>query len=257
MSPSAWKAPGDFFWGETMKAKGDGPKSNDADPMDLYWQISESLVSKHYLAEILHLIVTLTAQLMSTNICSLMLLDEKTGELRIAATQSLSDAYTKKANVKVGESVSGQVVQTGKAIAVIDVLTQPGYAHPDVARKEGLVSMLSVPMRIKDRMVGVINCYTKEPHAFSAAETRMLQAVANQAAVAIEHTRLQDENHAVKKALEERKLVDQAKALIMERDGIKETAAYHLLQKTSRDHRQSMAEVARSVIMVYQMKKQP
>ncbi len=231
--------------------------NKETEAMDLYWQISESLVSKQYLAEILHLIVTLTAQLMNTNICSLMLLDEKTGELRIAATQSLSEAYNKKANVKVGESVSGQVVKTGKSMSVLDVVKEAGYAFPNVAREEGLVSMLSVPLRVKDRIIGVVNCYTKEPHVFTSAETRMLQAVANQAAVAIEHTRLQDENHAVKKALEERKLVDQAKALIMEHDGVKETEAYHLLQKTSRDHRQSMAEVARSVIMVYQMKKLP
>lgn len=223
--------------------------------LDLFWRISESLVSKHYLEEILHLIVTLTAQVMKTKVCALMLLDEASGELRIAATQSLSEAYTKKANVKVGESVSGQVVKTGRSMSVMDVSKHPGFAFPDMARKEGLVSMLSVPMRIKDRMIGVINCYTKQPHSFTSSETRMLQAVANQAAVAIEHTRLQKENFAVKKALEDRKVIDQAKALLMERDGIKEPAAYALLQKTSRDHRQSMGDVARSVIMVYQMKK--
>ncbi len=226
-------------------------------PLDLFFKISESLVSKNYLQEILDLIVTLTAEVMGTKVCSLMLLDEKQSELKIVATQALSARYTKKGNVKVGESVSGTVVQTGKAIIVPDVMVHPNYGYPDVARKEGLVSMLSVPMRIKDRMIGVINCYTKQPHDFTELEVRMLQAVANQAAVAIEHTRLQDENFAVKKALEDRKVVELAKALLMEHEDMKEPDAFRMLQKTSRDNRTSMAEFARSVIMVYGMKKKP
>jgi signal transduction protein with GAF and PtsI domain len=237
-----------------MERQATGEPEDDGS-LELFWRISESLVSKSYLQEILHLIVTVTAQVMKTKICSLMLLDETTGELKIAATQSLSEAYTKKANVKIGESVSGQVVQTGKPILVADVTKHAGYAFPEMARKEGLVSLLSVPMRIKDRLIGVINCYTKQPHLFTPGETRMLQAVANQAAVAIEHTRLQEENVAVKQALEDRKVIDQAKAVLMERDGLKEAEAYKLIQKTSRDHRRTMAEVARSVIMVYEMKK--
>jgi len=192
---------------------------------------------------------------MQTKVCSLMLLDEKAGELKIAATQALSPAYTSKGNVKVGESVSGKVVQSGKPLAIPDVTSHPDYGYPDVAKTEGLVSMLSVPMRIKDRMIGVINCYTKQPHDFSEIEVRTLQVVANQAAVAIEHTRLQEENFAVKKALEDRKIVEQAKAILMEQQGMKEGEAYKLMQKTSRDNRTSMAEFSRSVIMVYGMKK--
>jgi signal transduction protein with GAF and PtsI domain len=243
-----------LYGGPEMSSENKRPVNGD-ETVDLFWKISESLVSKNYLQEILDLIVTVTAEVMQTKVCSLMLLDETAGELKIAATQALSAAYTSKGNVKVGESVSGNVVQSGKPMIVPDVTKHPSYGYPDVAKKEGLVSMLSVPMRIKDRMIGVINCYTKQPHAFTDLETRTLQVVANQAAVAIEHTRLQEENFAVKKALEDRKIIEQAKALIMEHEGLKEPDAYKVLQKTSRDNRTSMAEFARSVIMVYGMKK--
>jgi len=59
-----------------------------------------------------------------------------------------------------------------------------------LAKKEGLVSMLSVPMCIKDRVIGVINCYTSFPHSFSKSEQEILTTVANQAAICIDNSGL-------------------------------------------------------------------
>ena len=73
-------------------------------------RLSSSIVSSAYLQEILQLIVTMTAQMMNSKICSLMLLDEDKQELKIVATQSLSDDYRKKPPLKVGESVSGRAI---------------------------------------------------------------------------------------------------------------------------------------------------
>jgi GAF domain-containing protein len=223
--------------------------------IELFWHISQSLVSKRYLEEILQLIVTMTAEVMGSKICSLMLLDERKNELRIAATQALSPEYRNKAPVKVGESISGRAVTEKKPVTVPDVTKDKRYGFPDVARKEGIVSMLSVPMRTGDKVIGVINCYTKELHAFTDIETKVLQAVANQAAVAIENTTLREENVAVKQALEERRVIDQAKALLMEKDGLRENDAFQLIQSTSRDKRISMAEVANAILLIYPLRK--
>lgn len=223
--------------------------------IDLLYHISKSLVSKNYLNEILQLIVTMTASVMQSKICSLMLLDEEKQELSIAATQSLNPDYINKPSVKVGESISGKAVLEKKPITVLDVTKEKNYMFPEIAKKEGIVSMLSVPMFISDRVIGVINSYTTEPHQFTEIEIRMLQVVANQAAVAIENTKLRQENMEAKQALEERKLIDRAKSLLMEKDGLKESDAYKLLQKTSRDHRKSMAEVANAILLAYSLRK--
>jgi signal transduction protein with GAF and PtsI domain len=237
-------------------------ESNGAHPVpgdinkeiDLFWQISQSVVSRSYLSEILHLIVTVTAEVMRSKICSLMLLNSDKQELEIAATQALSPDYINKPNIKVGESVSGRAVKEGKPIAIADVTKEKGYQYPLIAAKEGVVSMISVPMFFGGRVIGVINSYQTKLHKFSEREIKLLQAVANQAAVAIENTKLREENAEVKQAFEERKLVDQAKALLMERDGLKEKDAYKLLQKTSRDRRKSMAEVANAIILAYSLR---
>src|SRR5207245_6830492 len=84
-------------------------------------------------------------------ICSIMLLDEDKGELVIKATQSRSHDYVKKPNLKVGESVAGRAVQEGQVLTILDVKEAPDYRFPDIAEREGLCSLICVPLRVKDR----------------------------------------------------------------------------------------------------------
>jgi GAF domain-containing protein len=60
----------------------------------------------------------------------------------------------------------------------------------DLAKKEGLCSLLSVSMVVRGKAVGVIKSYTYVPHVFTSEGVKLLQAIANQAAIAIEHTTL-------------------------------------------------------------------
>ena len=223
--------------------------------IELLWHISQSLVTKTYLHEILQLIVTMTAEVMNSKICSLMLLDPEKNELKIAATQALSADYLNKPAVKVGESISGRTVLEKKPITVADVTKDKLYGFPEIAKKEGIVSLLSVPMQIDGRVMGVINSYTNQVHTFTDLEIKILQAVANQAAVAIENMKLRQENLEVKQALKERKQIDQAKALLIEKDGLTEPEAHQLIQKTSRDQRRPMVEVANAILLAYPLRK--
>jgi len=214
-------------------------------------KISDTIVSGMYLDEILNLIVTVTAQMMGSRICSIMLFDEAKQQLTIKATQSLSEEYRKKPPLKVGQSVSGRVVKERKPITVLDVKREADYMYPEIAKREGLCSMLSVPMMVKDRITGVINTYTSEEHRFTDEEIKVLQSVANQAAVAIENTRLMEEVVATKEALETRKFVEKAKGILMKDLGITEEEAYRRLQRQSMDLRRTMREIAEAVILAY------
>ena len=82
-----------------------------------------------------------------------------------------------------------------RPIIVLDVSTERDYMYPDMAKKEGLCSLLSVPMMVRDKALGVINSYTSAPHVFTSEEVKLLQAIANQAVVAIEHTTLIEKSH--------------------------------------------------------------
>ncbi|MBI3620607.1 MAG: GAF and ANTAR domain-containing protein [Nitrospirae bacterium] len=217
--------------------------------VEMLSQVSQTIASNRYLEEILQLIVTMTAQVMGSAICAIMLVDDDRQQLSIKATQSLSDAYRNKPPLRIGESISGRAVKERRPLAVLDVTREPGYMYPDVARKEGLCSLLSVPMMMKDRVIGVINSYTSQPHPFAPEEIQVLSAVANQAAVAIEHTRLMERSLAMQEALESRKLVERAKGMLMRQRGISEELAFQLLQRQSMNSRKSMREVAEAVLL--------
>src|SRR5512139_1511293 len=104
----------------------------------------------------------------------------------------MSEEYLKERRLGLGEGVVGHVALHNQPLAILDVLKDPLYKEKELARREGLVSMLSIPMCIKNRVIGVINCYTSYPHPFSKTEEEMLMTVANQAAACIENAGLME-----------------------------------------------------------------
>jgi len=218
-------------------------------------RISKAIASDLYLEDILRLVVAVTAQVMGSNICSLMLIDEKKSELVIKATQSISEEYNKKPPLKIGEGIAGKVAKENKAIAVKDVTKEEEYKHKDIAKKEGLRSLLCVPLAVKGKVIGVINCYTSTPHDFAEIEVNILTSIANQAAVAIENTELMVKSRIIQEELEARKRIERAKGILMKEEGLTEEQAYLKLQKYSMDHRKTMREVAGAIILAADLKK--
>jgi len=217
--------------------------------LDTLARMSQTIAQGAYLREILQLIVSMTAEMMGSKICSLMLLDEKSKELRIEATQSLSEEYKGKPHVQLRASVSGRAVLEKKPIVVPDVTKDPQYGYPDIARKENLRSLLVVPMMAKDKVIGVLNCYTVKVHSFTADEIQLVRAVSNQAAVAIEHTRAIEKAIAAEEALETRKVIERAKGILMRQQGLSEEASFRLIQRQAMDRRKTMKEVAEALIL--------
>jgi two-component system, response regulator PdtaR len=218
-------------------------------------KISKAVASELYLEDILRLIVVVTAQTMGSNICSLMLVDEKTQTLVIRATQSVSEVYNKKPPLKIGEGIAGKVAKENKPMGIKDVTKEKEYKYREIARKEGLCSLLSVPLAVKGKVIGVLNCYTAEPHDFTETETDILLSIASQAAVAIENTELMVKSRVIQEELEERKKVERAKGILMKDGGLSEEEAYLKLRKYSMDNRKSMREVAEAIILTADMNK--
>lgn len=218
-------------------------------------KISKAITSDLYLGDVLKLIVTLTANVMKAKICSLWLLDEKTQELKIRATQAMSEEYLKERSLKVGEGIVGLVAREKKPMIIPDVSKNAGYKEKKLAKKEKLVSMLSVPMLVKKRAIGVINCYTTTLYKFTKSDIDLLSVVANQAAVAIENTELLVKTKVIQEELEARKKIERAKGVLMKEQNLTEDEAYNLIRKSSMDKRMHMKEIAEAIILSHEIKK--
>ncbi|MGC8809721.1 MAG: GAF domain-containing protein [bacterium] len=216
-------------------------------------KISKAISSELYLEDILRLIVVVTAEVMKSKICSLWLVDERDNALKIRATQSMSEEYLKERSLKLGEGVVGYVAQENKPMMIYNVLKEPRYKEKELARREGLVSMLSVPMTVRDKVIGVINCYTSFPHKFTKTEVEVLTTVANQAAIAIENAGLIMKAKMIEDELISRKVIERAKGILMKEQNLSEEEAFRRIQKKSMDLRKSMREIAEAIILANQV----
>ena len=217
--------------------------------------ISRAINSDIYLEDILRLIVTVSAQVLKSKICSLMLIDEKTGKLVIRATQSVSEEYNKKPPLIVGEGIVGRVARENRPRVVFNILKEKEYKYKKIVKKEGLCSLLSVPLAVKGKVIGVINNYTSFPHRFSNTEINILTTVANQAAIVIENANLLVQSKIIKEELEARKLIERAKGILMKEKGLSEKGAFRKIQKTSMNLRKSMRDIAEAIILTFEVRK--
>jgi signal transduction protein with GAF and PtsI domain len=215
-------------------------------------EISKAITSDQYLEDILKLIVMVTAKVTGVDICSLWLIEEseKGKRARLKATQAIDPDYVKDRVLNLNEGVVGYVASTNRPLKVENVLKEPRFKEKEMAKKLGLVSMLGVPLHVKeDKVIGVLDCFTIEPHEFSETEVSLITAVANQAAVAIENTQLMVRTKIIEEELEKRKMIDRAKEILMAKKGFSAEKAFRWIQKKSMDTRKSMKEIAEAVII--------
>jgi GAF domain-containing protein len=150
----------------------------------------------------------------------------------------------------MNEGVVGCVASSNKPLILTNVLEEPRFKEKDMARKLGLVAMVSVPLHVKEgEVIGVLNCFTSEPHDFSQTEVNLITTVANQAAIAIENTRLLVRTKVIEQELETRKKIERAKEILMVKKKLPADKAFRWLQKKSMDTRKSMREIADAIII--------
>lgn len=152
--------------------------------------VSRTINSTLNLDEALTVITREACGLMQARMCSLMMLDDSGAWLDLRASFGAGEAYLRKPRLSVEESLIGGVVRRKKPAQVENVQTSSRYQNVEVARSEGLVSLLSVPLVFSGEAVGALNVYTARTYAFSNEEIRILSAFAELSAIAIEKARL-------------------------------------------------------------------
>lgn len=246
---------GEQMGGAIAKSKLEQRSESAARRMEALAGLARTMAEDNYLDRILQAISEMMAETLDSPVCSIMLVDEDRRELVISAARCSSPDYLHKMPLKIEDSLIGRVVREGRAIMIPNVVEEKQYRYPELARKTGLASLLSVPLVTREKVIGTINIYTRDVRPFTDDEMGFVNVVAGQAAIAIENARLMSETLEMKRTLEARKLIERAKGILQQKYALTEEEAYLRLRNESRRLRRPMRDLAEAVILAEDLEK--
>ena len=121
--------------------------------------------------------------------CALFLLKKKSSELELIASYGLSNEYLQKGPLHFMQSIEEAL--DAVPIAIYDVQDDPRIQYPEEARKEGISSLLGVPIVAHGKIIGALRLYTAEPWEFDHADIAMVQAIAQICGISMDMCRVQ------------------------------------------------------------------
>jgi FixJ family two-component response regulator len=154
----------------------------------VFEELKRRISSSLNLQEVLDLIAAGVTKGMGVKGCTIGLLDKKRDQLKVVAYQGLTQKYIEKGPIDPARSLSGRV-QSGEDLFIPDVTKDTRVQYPEEAREEGIKSILSVPLLLKQELIGALRIYTASTRHFSPEELKFLHYLADQAALAIENAR--------------------------------------------------------------------
>jgi len=156
--------------------------------LESYQNICKAISPSLSLEEVLNLIVTNVVSVMNVKASMVRLLNRATNKLEVAAYHGLSEEYVNKGPVDSDASIEDALA--GKAVSIYDIQSDPSAPYREAAAREGIRSILSIPLRFHDEVIGVLRMYTEEPVKYTGEDLKFVTAIAEQAAIAINNARI-------------------------------------------------------------------
>ena len=168
------------------------------------YEIGRTITASLQLNVVLNTIARSASELIGSDSGGILLLDYTGKHLRIQGAYGLSDRVLEETCDWMSESISGHVIQQGRAIIVNELPHHQEFRTP-LAEAEGLLACASVPLRIGSRIIGTLDVHSKSKHhAFDSTDVSILEMLASQAAIAIENARLYEDLQQSNAELESR-----------------------------------------------------
>jgi GAF domain-containing protein len=151
-------------------------------------EVTLSMLSTLDSRKVVELIIERVLSLMRVNGVTLRLVNDTTGELELVASQGLSDRFLSKGPVHSDRSIREAL--EGVPVLVADATRDPRVEYPSEVAREGISSILSVPIIAQERVIGVLRAYSAEKREYGREEVAFLSALAATAGIAIANARL-------------------------------------------------------------------
>jgi GAF domain-containing protein len=154
---------------------------------------SQLITARLDLPSVLETISRSATALMDSTGCGIGLLSSDRAVIEHAAAHGFRTPEWRHLSIRVGDGIIGLAASSGRAVRSDDLRDDPRSARRDVDEKEGIRSLLSVPLRVGGQIIGVISAFSTAPGAFGDRHQTMLESFADQAAIAIQNARLFEE----------------------------------------------------------------
>jgi GAF domain-containing protein len=155
-------------------------------------RVSAAISGLHELDAILRIGLDNVLNIMNGTVGGIMLLDESSQTLFYRVYHGLSAEYAKEMRLKLGEGIAGKVAQSGRAVLLEDISSEPDALRIDLLNSDGLKAFISVPLRAKDNVLGVMNVASRVPHSFTKEDVHLLHSIGDKLGTAIEQARLHE-----------------------------------------------------------------
>ncbi len=155
----------------------------------MFLDLSASINSSLDLNKVLHILSANVAETIEVKGSAIRLLDEKRQTLELAASYGLSEQYLNKGPISAAEGPDRELLQ-GKPLVLRNAKKDKGITYKKEMEKEGIVSILSVPIRTKDEVIGILRLYSAYQREFAEDEILLIMALAHQGGLAIQNATL-------------------------------------------------------------------
>jgi Signal transduction protein containing GAF and PtsI domains len=202
------------------------------------------------LDQFLNKIIKLINKIIDVDSCFIYLYQSK--KLTLFASKKSHKNLLGKITLKEGEGITGWVAEHKKTVAIKEkAYLDPRFKFFKELPEDRYEAFLSVPIIDKQGLVGVINLQNKKPKVFSKKEKQMIEIFASIIASGLRKVILQEKLGFLEEKLEERKIVEKAKGILMKKENLTEEEAYKKMQKEAMKKRKKLKEIAEAVILLW------
>jgi len=202
------------------------------------------------LDQFLNKIIKLINKIIDVDSCFIYLYQSK--KLTLFASKKPHQNLLGKIILKEGEGITGWVAENKKTVAIKEkAYLDPRFKFFKELPEDRYEAFLSVPIIDKQGLVGVINLQNKKPKVFLKKEKQMIEIFASIIASGLRKVILQEKLGLLEEKLEERKIVEKAKGILMKKESLTEEEAYKKMQKEAMKKRKKLKKIAEAVILLW------
>lgn len=221
---------------------------------EVIYLLSELVVEESYaFPDFLKKLIIVLSDIIPVGSCLIYFFDKEEEKLILCATNKTQKDAIGNVTMNIGEGITGWVAEHGELVVLEkEAYNDARFKFFKELPEDNYEAFLSVPIKDRSGVIGVINLQNKEPYPFTKEQIDLIQAVVRIISSAFASVVLHRKVTHLENKLSERKLVERAKGILMKRERMSENAAYSMIRKEAMKKRKSMREIAEAVILIYE-----